>query len=132
MARLSPRIVSDSGRSRRGPAARAVGRTVRALVAARVLDRSRDAAAIERITALADAIDDVGDAGEFVQCPACEAPVRVGPNTVAMVRLSRELRAWWEAVRARKDAVTQGDTLADIFAALDGDLRGAGDREPRP
>ena len=44
-------------------------------------------------------------------------------DTVAVVRVSRELRAWWQAIRRRREAVSQGVTLDSLFADLDTDLR---------
>lgn len=110
--------------SNRGPARarRAAARTVRTLVAEGILDRARDAAAIDRLTDLALLLDEI--TGErTVTCPGCATDVPVGADTVAVVRVSRELRAWWQAIRRRREAVSQGVTLDSLFADLDTDLR---------
>ena len=91
-------------------------------VAEGILDRARDAAAIDRLAGLAALIDETRDE-RMVTCPHCEADVVVGADTVAVVRVSKELRAWWQAIRQRREAVSQGVTLDSIFADLDESLR---------
>jgi hypothetical protein len=118
--------------TRTGAAGRAAARTVRALVAGGVLDRARDAAAIERLTALAAALDALEDRPETLRCPGCGEPVPVGAGTPALVRLSRELRAWWQAIRERKEAVAQGVSLDALFADLDDPGPGPGVSQPHP
>ena len=108
-------------RRARGPAERAAARTITALIAAGALDRARDATAIERLHHLTRLLDE--GTSRVIPCPNCEHPFDAGANTTEVARLSREVRAWWEAIRARKDAVTQGVNLADLFADLDAQLR---------
>lgn len=106
------------GVTRAGPAARAAGRTIRALTSTGTLDPSRDAAAIERLKGLAALIDESREA-RTLECPHCEGPVPSGTDSVAAIRASRELRSWWEAIRETRREVQQGVTIADLFADLD-------------
>ena len=112
-------------RSGLGPAGRAANRTIRAFVETGVLDRARDAAAIDRLKNLAALVDNAKPRQETVSCPECDAQVSfdVGVDDASVVRVSRELRAWWQAIRERREAVNQGVSLDSIFADLDADLR---------
>lgn len=104
----------------------AARRTIAQLVRDDRLDRRRDAVVVRTLETLAGELDALADR-ETVECPRCELPVDVGPSSAAMVRLARELRAWWTAVRAPKE-VSPGANVVDLFA--DGDAA-ARDRAAR-
>ena len=106
-----------------GPARIAADRTIAALVGAGALDPMRDAAAIQRLGALADDLDRVAARSVSIECPHCGGTVAAGPDTIGVARLSRELRAWWDAIRLRREAAVQGVTIADLFSDLDAGLR---------